>query len=73
MGVTPLIFKELDKSMSVRHGKAQPNNVNDERKFRLSIIRSGVQNNLPEKYSPWIKIVDCYEVFQTSPTFVLAQ
>jgi hypothetical protein len=74
LSVTPAIFKELDKTMITRHGKTQPNGANDERKFRLSITRSGIYNNLPEKYSSWIKIVDiCPHHASLSTGFLFAQ
>ena len=56
IGVTAAIIKELDKSMVARHGKNQPNGNNDDRKFRLAIVRSGIHGNVPKKYSSWIKV-----------------
>ncbi|KAL7072666.1 hypothetical protein ACQ4LE_008083 [Meloidogyne hapla] len=61
--VTQVIFKELDKQMFTRYGRSNPNNNNNSeaKKFNLLISRSGAHGCIPQKYSPWIKIVDHYE------------
>ncbi|CAK5028815.1 unnamed protein product [Meloidogyne enterolobii] len=61
--VTQVIFKELDKQMLIRYGRSNPstNSNNDVKKFNLLISRSGAHGCIPQKYSPWIKIVDHYE------------
>nr|CAD2182825.1 unnamed protein product [Meloidogyne enterolobii] len=61
--VTQVIFKELDKQMLIRYGRSNPttNSNSDVKKFNLLISRSGAHGCIPQKYSPWIKIVDHYE------------
>ncbi|KAF7634747.1 hypothetical protein Mgra_00005781 [Meloidogyne graminicola] len=57
--VNQIIFKELDKQMSTRFGRSTP--TSDLKKFNLSVSRSGIHGCIPQKYSPWIKIIDHYE------------
>ncbi|KAL3097218.1 hypothetical protein niasHT_021689 [Heterodera trifolii] len=58
VGVTQIIFAELNKAMERRHGKNAPSRqTRQEDKFRLTICRSGIQGNVPS-HSPWIHLVD---------------
>ena len=51
--------------MLIRYGRSNPttttNSNNDVKKFNLLISRSGAHGCIPQKYSPWIKVVDHYE------------
>lgn len=59
VGVTQAIFNELNKSMQRRY-KGQPNRNTADRKFKLTISRSGIQGNVPSEYSNWIQLINYY-------------